>query len=42
MRWVAKIGERTDVHRVSERMPLGSRPLGRLRRRWEDNLFSVS
>jgi hypothetical protein len=37
MRWaghVARMGEGTDVYRKSE----GKRPLGRDRRRWEDNI----
>jgi hypothetical protein len=41
MRWaghVARIGEGRDVYRVLVRRPEGKRPLGRLRRRWEDNI----
>jgi hypothetical protein len=41
MRWaghVARIGEDRDVHRVLVGKPDGKRPLGRLRRRWEDNI----
>jgi hypothetical protein len=41
MRWagyVARMGERRDVHRVLVRKPKGKRPLGRHRRRWEDNI----
>jgi hypothetical protein len=40
MRWaghVARIG-RESVSRVSVGRPEGKRPLGRLRRRWEDNI----
>ena len=41
MRWagnVACMGERTGVYRVLVRKPEGKRPLGRPRRRWEDNI----
>jgi len=41
MRWtghVARIGEDRDVHRVLVGKPGGKRPLGRPRRRWEDNI----
>ena len=41
MRWaghVARIGEETGVHRVLVGKPEGKRPLGRPRRRWEDNI----
>jgi hypothetical protein len=41
MRWtghVARMGEGRDVHRVLVRKPEGKRPLGRTRRRWEDNI----
>ena len=41
MRWaghVARVGERRGVHRVLVGKPEGKRPLGRLRRRWEDNI----
>jgi len=31
-------GERIGVHRVLVGKPEGRRPLGRLRRRWEDNI----
>jgi hypothetical protein len=31
------MGEGRDVHRVLVGKPEGKRPLGRLRRRWEDN-----
>ena len=30
-------GERRDIHRVLMRKPEGKTPLGRPRRRWEDN-----
>ena len=41
MRWaghVARIGEDKGVHRVLVGKPEGGRPLGRPRRRWEDNI----
>src|SRR5215469_17456911 len=41
MRWaghVARIGEGRDVHRVLVGKPEGKTPLGRPRRRWEDNI----
>jgi hypothetical protein len=41
MRWaghVARMGERRGVHRVSVGRPEGKRPLGRPRRRWENNI----
>ena len=41
MRWaerVARMGERRDVYRVLVGKPEGRRPLGRPRRRWEDNI----
>ena len=41
MRWeghVARMGERRGVYRVLMRKPEGKRPLGRHRRRWEDNI----
>jgi hypothetical protein len=41
MRWaghVARMGERRDVYRVLVGRPKGKRPLGRCRRRWEDNI----
>jgi len=41
MRWaghVARMGEWRDVYRVLVGKPEGKRPLGRLRRRWEDNI----
>jgi hypothetical protein len=40
MRWagnVALIGERRGVYRILVGKPEGKRPLGRPRRRWEDN-----
>jgi len=41
MRWVvhvARMGERRGVYRVLVGKPEGKRPLGRHRRRWEDNI----
>ena len=41
MRWtghVAHMGEGRGVHRVLVGKPEGKRPLGRPRRRWEDNI----
>ena len=41
MRWaghVARTGEGTGVHRVLVGKPDGKRPMGRPRRRWEDNI----
>jgi hypothetical protein len=41
MRWaghVARMVEERDVHRVLVGKPEGKRPLGRPRRRWEDNI----
>ena len=41
IRWavhVARMGERRDVYRVLVGKPEGKRPLGRPRRRWEDNI----
>jgi len=41
MRWgehVARMGEGRDVYRVLVGKPEGKRPLGRPRRRWEDNI----
>jgi len=35
---VARIGERRVVYRVLVGKPEGRRPLGRPRRRWEDNI----
>jgi len=40
MRWagrVARMGERRGVYRVLVGKPEGKRPLGRPRRRWEDD-----
>jgi len=34
---VARMGEGRGVYRVLVEMPEGRRPLGRRRRRWEDN-----
>ena len=42
MRWawhVARMGEGRGVYRVLVGKPEGRRPLGRLRRRWEDNIM---
>jgi hypothetical protein len=41
MRWVenvARMGERTDVYRVSVEEPEVNRPFGRPRHRWKDNI----
>jgi hypothetical protein len=41
MRWaghLARFGEERDVYRVLVGKPEGKRPLGRPRRRWEDNI----
>jgi len=41
MRWaghVARMGEKRDVYRVLVGKPEGKRPLGRPRRRWDDNI----
>ena len=41
MRWaghVARMEEGRSVHKVLVRKPEGKRPLGRPRRRWEDNV----
>jgi hypothetical protein len=41
MRWaghVARIGERRGVYRILVGRPEGKRPLGRPRRRWENNI----
>ena len=35
---MARMGEGRVVHRVLVGKPEGKRPLGRLRRRWEDNI----
>ena len=44
MRWVehvAQIGQRRGVYTVFVGKPEGKRPLGRPRRRWEDNIKMV-
>jgi hypothetical protein len=41
MRWAGHVvcmGEKTGVYRVLVGKPLGKRPLGRPRRRWEENI----
>ena len=38
---MARMGEGRGVHRVLVGKPEGKRPLGRLRRRWEDNIKMV-
>jgi hypothetical protein len=41
MRWaghVARMGEKTNAYRLLVGKPEGKRPLGRLRRRWVDNI----
>ena len=41
MRWsgdVGRVGEKRIVYRVLVKKPEGRRPLGRPRRRWEDNI----
>ena len=41
MRWVghvARMGQRRGVYRVLVGKPEGKRPLGRPRRKWEDNI----
>ena len=35
---MARMGEERSVHRVLVGKPEGKRPLGRPRRRWEDNI----
>ena len=35
---VARMGEERGVHRVLVGKPEGKRPMGRRRRRWEDNI----
>ena len=37
MRWVGRMGDGRGVHRVLVGKPEGKRPLGRPRRRWDDN-----
>ena len=42
IRWlghVARLGERRGVYRILVGKPEGKRPLGRSRRRWEDNIM---
>ena len=38
MEYVARMGERRGVYRVLVRRPKGKTPLGRPRRRWDDNI----
>jgi len=38
MRWTGHVEERRGVQRVIQVKPEGKRPLGRPRRRWEDNI----
>jgi hypothetical protein len=41
-RWaghVGRMGERFGVNRVLVRKPEGKRPLGKTKRRWEDNII---
>jgi hypothetical protein len=41
MRWarhVSRMGEVRDAYNILVRRPEGRRPLGRPRRRWEDNI----
>ena len=41
MRWVGHVacmGERTGIYRVLVGKPEGKRPLGRPKRRWENNI----
>ena len=38
---VARMGKRKGVYRVLVGKPAGKRPLGRPRRRWEDNIKMV-
>jgi len=35
---VARMGERRDVHKILVGKPERMRPLGRPRRKWEDNI----
>ena len=35
---MARVGDRIGAYRVLVRKPEGKRPLGRPRRRWEDNI----
>ena len=44
MRWVghvARMGERRGIYRVLVGKPEGKKPLGRPRRRWENNIKKV-
>jgi hypothetical protein len=36
---VARIGEKRNAYMILVGKPEGKRPLGRLRRRWEDNII---
>jgi len=36
--YVARVGERWEVYKMLVGKPEGKRPLGRPRRRWEDNI----
>jgi hypothetical protein len=41
MKWagnVARVGAKRNAYRISVGKPKEKRPLGRLRRRWEDNI----
>jgi len=41
MKWtehLTHMGERTGAYRILVRKPVGRRPLGRLGRRWDDNI----
>jgi hypothetical protein len=38
---VARMGERRGVYRVLVGKPEGTRPPGRTRRRWEDNIWWI-
>ena len=38
---MVRMGEGRDVHRVLVGKPEGKRPMGRPRRRWEDNIKMV-
>ena len=39
--YVACMGERRAAYRILVRKPEGRRPLGRSRRRWEDNIKKI-
>jgi hypothetical protein len=44
MRWaghVERMGEKRGVYRVLVEKPEGKRPLGRPRRKWEDNIIWI-